>query len=498
VIVCVLLLNVLATVLFSNIVFEKVYINAKEKELLGYASGLQSDFKDMEAVGFVDNLRRKFDMIERNNIDITLFACNENAEYMIAYSTRPQDQPMQDRLDEFSATKMTEDLIASGSLNELTELNDNIIEEVDIIGTPNIRLITFVYEMTEQVSGSTRKTYIVLSTPKEFLSSVADIAKQFVFYISLATLAVAVIVVIIISNRVTKPITNITAIANKIANLDFNEECKVKGKDEISNLAASINAMSVKLQNSIDYLTQRADMLKADLEKEENTNRQKKDFIASVSHDFKTPLSLILAYSEILMDKYKEDQEAKEQLDIISEQSVKMNLLVNQLLTLSQLESGTAKVSSTIFCLNEAISEVLKDCKIMIDQGNISLTFNYQDDYVVKGDYNKILQVITNLLENAIKYCDERKIININVVEMEGHIRTCIYNSHPGIKEESIPLLFDSFYKTDKSRGGNSKSYGLGLSIVKAIEEMHGNRYGVYNSNAGVVFWFELDKDDSE
>lgn len=496
---CVLLLNVLATVLFSNIVFEKVYISAKEKELIGYAKELESYFLDIEAVGFEEDLLRKFDMIERNNTDITLFACTEDAEYAIGYSTRQrQDQPILDKPDEFSANKMTEALIASGSLSELTELNDNIIEEVDSVGTPNIRLITFVYETTVQESGSIIKTYIVLSTPKEFLSAVADIAKQFVFYISLATLAVAIIAVIFISNKVTKPILNITSIANKISNLDFKEECKVKGKDEISILAASINAMSVKLQNSIDYLTQRADMLKADLEKEENTNKQKKDFIASVSHDFKTPLSLILAYSEILMDKYKEDAEAKDQLDIISEQSVKMNLLVNQLLTLSQLESGTAKVNSTIFCLNEAISEVLKDCKIMVDQGNISLTFNYQDDYVVKGDYNKILQVITNLLENAIKYCDERKIININVVEMEGHIRTCIYNSHPGIKEESIPLLFDSFYKTDKSRGGNSKSYGLGLSIVKAIVEMHGNRYGVYNSNAGVVFWFELDKDDSQ
>ena len=113
---------------------------------------------------------------------------------------------------------------------------------------------------------------------------------------------------------------------------------------------------------------------------------------------------------------------------------------------------------------------------------------------MLKATINKITHVITNLLENAIKYFDEKKIINININEIDGKIRTSIYNTHPGISQQALPNHFNSFYKEDKSRGGNSNSYGLGLSIVKVIMEMHNCSYGAYNSNAGVVFWFELAK----
>jgi signal transduction histidine kinase len=163
-----------------------------------------------------------------------------------------------------------------------------------------------------------------------------------------------------------------------------------------------------------------------------------------------------MAYSELLMDKYKEDEEAKSQLLIITDQAIKMNLMVNQLLTLSQLESGTARIENTIFCLNEAVESVMNDLSIMIEQGNIHLTFNYQDDYIVEGDYNLITHVITNLLENAIKYTDDKKIINININEIDGKIMTSIYNTHLGISD----FRFVSFYclYVDFSSGGNCKS----------------------------------------
>jgi signal transduction histidine kinase len=478
-------------------VFERLYINAKQNELTEYAEEVNGYFKDMDisVPNFRDNLINTFDKMERNNIQVIWFVYDQAAKKAdIGYASKitgrylPSDPPDTKEVQEYIAT-----LINQGELNSLINLYDYKSSELNV-GIPSINLITHVYESNDIQSGNILRSYIILSSPKEYIETTANTAERFVLYISLVTLLIAIIAVVIISEKITKPIVNINKVANKISNLDFSESCGVSGKDEISDLGKSINEMSIKLQDSIDYLKQRAHMLKIDLEKQENSNKSKKEFIASVSHDFKTPLSLIMAYSELLMDKHQEDEETKSQLLIITDQAVKMNLMVNQLLTLSQLESGTAKIEETIFCLNEAMESVINDLHIMIEQKKIHLTFKYQDDYIVRGDYNKIAHVITNLLENAIKYCDDKNIINVNINEIDGKVRTSIYNTHPGLSEQSLPNLFNSFYKEDKSRGGNSKSYGLGLSIVKAIMEMHNGNYGVYNSNAGVVFWFELEK----
>ncbi|MBP7344029.1 MAG: HAMP domain-containing histidine kinase [Clostridia bacterium] len=478
-------------------VFERFYTNAKRNELKNYAERLNSYFEEMDisSLNFWENLYNTFDEIERNNIDIILFGCDQTAkEKVIGYASKitgrylPADPP-----DTKEVYEYIDILINSGELSSLENIYEYKTSDINV-GIPSINLITYIYEATDVQSGNMLRSYIILSSPKEYIETTANTAERFVQYVSLLTLLIAIVAVVIVSEKITKPIVNINKVANKISNLDFSESCEVSGKDEISDLGKSINEMSIKLQDSIDYLKQRAQLLKIDLEKQESSNKSKKEFVASVSHDFKTPLSLIMAYSELLIDKHKDDEDTKNQLFIITDQAVKMNLMVNQLLTLSQLESGTAKIEDTIFCLNEAVESVMNDLHIMIEQAKINLTFKYQDDYIVKGDYNKITHVITNLLENAIKYCDEKKIINININEIDGKIRTSIYNTHQGISDQSIPNLFNSFYKEDKSRGGNSKSYGLGLSIVKAIMEMHNGSYGAYNSNAGVVFWFELEK----
>lgn len=413
----------LATVLFSNIVFERFYINTKHNEHIAYAEEINDHFIDIDISNpdFRDNLLITFDKIERNNTEIIWFVYDESASRAdIAYATKitgrylPNDPPDIQQLQEYLGA-----LINDGQLDSITEVYGYKTGEVNVSNIPNINLITMVYEDTDIQSGNILRSYIILNSPKEYISAIAKTSEKFVLYVSLVTLALAIIAVVIISEKITKPIVNINKVANKISNLDFSETCKVTGKDEISTLGRNINKMSSKLQNSIDYLKQRALMLKNDLEKQETSNKTKKEFIASVSHDFKTPLSLIMAYSELLMGKCKEDEEVKSQLTIISDQAIKMNLLVNQLLTLSQLESGTAKIEDSIFCLNEAVESVLKDCQIMITHADIKLSFKYQDDYIVKGDYNKITHVITNLLENAIKYCDDKKIININVNKID-------------------------------------------------------------------------------
>jgi len=492
-------LNILGVILFSNLFFEKFYTKKKYDEIKEYAKEINQHFAD-EPVGSVDfrrDLIYKFDKLERNNIEIIWFVYDKPSSHAdIGYATKITGRYLPGEPLDIERTKeYIGQLIAKGDLESIKELYTFKTYDVEDEENPSISLVSLVYQTQIEDSQESLRSYIVFSSPKEYIGTLAKTASSFVVYLSLSTLLIAVLLIVIVSWRITKPIEDINHVANKIATMDFSESCVIKSNDEIGTLAKSINEMRIKLQENIGYMEQRTQMLSSNLAEQELSNKTKKEFIASVSHDFKTPLSLILAYCELLEENCP-DEQSKKQLLIISDQAVKMNLMVNQLLTLSQLESGTVTIDETIFSINEVVEEVVKDFKIILEKAEIKLTFNYKDQYIVQGDYNKIIQVMTNLLENAVKYCDNKKIININLSEIRNKIRVSIYNTHPGLDDEVYNKIFDSFYKEDKSRQERDNSYGLGLSIVKAIMDMHKQNYGVYKANAGIVFWFELEKFD--
>jgi len=272
-------------------------------------------------------------------------------------------------------------------------------------------------------------------------------------------------------------------------------------------------------------------ILREDLQREEQTNKIRREFIANVSHDFKTPLSLITAYSESIRDKAldfpipstntqdQENEEKKddnledeselkhdelkyydretfrneliEQCDIIISESNKMDGLVNQLLKLSQLENKMVVLQESMFDLTGYVEEVVYQHQIMLKAKNIKIDFADRQERIAFGDYTKIGQVLNNLFENAIKYTHENGTIKIWITK-EEKFKIHLYNEVENASEIDTEQLFTSFYKRDQSRSLEDKSYGLGLAIVKAIVELHGNGCGAYKEDKGLVFWFEI------
>jgi signal transduction histidine kinase len=298
-------------------------------------------------------------------------------------------------------------------------------------------------------------------------------------------------IIYVIADKTTKPIRQIQQTADKIANLNFSQRCDLLSKDEMGLLSLSINNMADKLQ---EYVAK----LKDDLIKQEKSDKMTKQLIANVSHDFKTPLTLIMSYSEALLDMDDIDEETKtDYLNIIINEGRKMSEFVQELLKLSQLEGGIIKLEKSNFSINEIIKTTLKKNSIIADEKNLKVEQDLPDDCIVFADYFRIEQVFQNLFENAIKYCSHGGTVRVSTLVNENKCRIKVFNTGKHIEDEDMDNIFLSFYRADKSRK-NMGSYGLGLAIVKAVMDMHGEKYGAENADGGVEFWFELENIEME
>lgn len=484
VIFIVLSFNIIIVLVFGNTFLERYYVHTKSQELSENAQQIKNAYKEEDYVIF-------YQLVEETNRSNTSILMYNSISGQYNYSGIPgsmgnierQDNPLVTDFDERLSPMENDKMIADSWITEA--INIGIFDKL------KVKDEVFVESESDSLylyTSLNEHIYLFLETPKSYISTTANTALRFFVYLSLGTLVIGVIAIYIVSSRIAKPIKEIDNTAKKIAAMDFSERCDVRTKDEIGALGNSVNTMADQLQKNIN-------ILKHDLEREEATNRMRREFVSNISHDFKTPLSLISAYTEALRDSQGVEN-PKKAYDIILEQSGTIDRLVNQLLTLNQLESGVMKYNMSFFSINELMRTVISNCRILLKKNNIDLGTDFNDEYFVKGDYTRITQVITNLLENAIKYVNEQKQIKIWFEEKGNMVRICLYNTHEHMDDGELKYLFDLFYRSDKSRTAAAKSYGVGLTIVKTIVEAHNGEVGVYNTKDGIVFWFNLEKFD--
>ena len=342
--------------------------------------------------------------------------------------------------------------------------------------------------------------YLFLSTPREQITLATQLATQYYVILACVTSLLLIIATYFQTKRFTRPIQAIDSTAQRISQMDFSQPCNIKTGDELQNLSDSINIMSQNLQKYIEEIKLNQKLLQKDLERETKTNSMRRDFIASVSHDFKTPLTLIRAYTEDLAGKNPDDEKIQETCRIILKEDQRMTNLVTQLLQLSKLEGGVGTLEVSLFPIDEAIGDIINNSRILSESKNISLTFNSNDpeEHLVYGDYNKILQVLHNLIENALKYCPDGGEIAIESKNVaENKYRFSITNSvDKPLSNEELEDIFISFHRLDKARSNDGQNFGLGLAIVKAIMNLHNQKFGVYNlPDKQICFFFELDSD---
>ncbi len=299
-----------------------------------------------------------------------------------------------------------------------------------------------------------------------FVSKVIKLFVAITLWVFLAIL----IGVYIVSERITAPIKKASHAAAQYAMGDFTERIPVTGQDEITTLSRAINHMADSLSKT-----------------EENRNT----FIANVSHDLRTPMTTIAGFADGILDGTIPPEKQQQCLEVISSETHRLSRLVSSLLEMSR--AGNGNINPVRFNLTEKARQALIGLESKIESKHLEIEFNCDEDVFVMADTDSIHQVVYNLTENAVKFCNEKGKLTINMGKEGKKAFFEIINTGDGIPKNEIPLLFERFYKSDRSRGLDKTGMGLGLYIVKTNLASHGETITV-NSEQGkfTAFRFTL------
>lgn len=338
----------------------------------------------------------------------------------------------------------------------------------------------------------------MVRSPLEGIRDSVKIANRFLAYIGVAVTLISTVIILFVTTRITKPIMQLKDISEKMTNLDFETKYISRGKNEIDLLGEHMNELSSTLEKTISELKTANNELKRDIEKKEQIDEMRKEFLSNVSHELKTPIALIQGYAEGLKEGINDnDDESRDfYCDVIIDEAGKMNNMVKKFLDLNELEFGNDVVTLERFDIVALVNNLLHSADILISRNDIKLNVEASNPIYVWADEFKVEEVIRNFFSNAINHADGEKIIEIKFRinnEAGNKVRVSVFNTGEPIPDASLERIWEKFYKVDKARTREYGGSGVGLSIVKAIMDSMNQKYGVINYSNGVEFWFELE-----
>ena len=469
---------VLCLVAINSVVLRSFYLYSKIDSLKSVYAKINNYYNSNSTSNSLEEELRRIAF--NNNYDIFI----RTESNMIVFST---DKDLYSAIDILAA--------ANQSNNEIV-LDDGKIEIKKVNDTVNN--ISYIL-----LSGQLDNGYeLYISIPAVPIDESVEISNQTLILIGIIILLISAFIVSYISKKFTAPIVQLNNITNKMARLDFSQKYRtLDTNDEINELGNNINLMSDKLESTIKQLRENNSELEKDIEEKSKIDDMRKQFISDVSHELKTPIALIQGYAEGLIENVNTDDESRKfYAEVILDESNKMDALVKQLLELMKLEYGKREFRNEKFNIVELINEVIRKCKVMLDDKKIDIKFEHEPEVQVFADSFYIEQVVTNYFTNAIKHAKEvngiRQIeVKITNNEETEKVRVSVFNTGDNISENAISKIWGRFYKEDTSRNREDGGTGIGLALVKAIMTNYKNGYGVVNKENGVEFYFELDKE---
>lgn len=342
-----------------------------------------------------------------------------------------------------------------GLLDRVTGFDTlTVMRPIEADDGSELGVIFFHYDMTG-VNGSIRSA----------LSSVATF--------SAVAIAVAIPLVMLLVRGITHPISKITDVVKDFTRGNFSRRVNVKGKDELSNLGASFNAMADEL-NTLE--------------------EARRSFVANVSHELRSPLTSMRGFLEAMVDGTIPPDDRDAYIDIVLDENRRMTVMVNDLLDLARIESGQYKLNFTVFDVNELIRRTVLTFEARIDAKRFDVSILLPDEPVfVEADSVRITQVLHNLVDNAVKYTPEGGKLTIECAPERHAARISIVNGGPGIPADALSHVFDRFYKAEAAHTpSGSSGTGLGLSIAKLIIDQHEQEISAESEPGRTCFAFTL------
>ena len=333
---------------------------------------------------------------------------------------------------------------------------------------PNRNLRMLYVRLAETESGA--QFMILLDTHFQPLDSMVRTLTMQYFWIFAIVLVLAGVMVLLMYRRISAPIIHMNEDAKRLALGKYDAVFSGEGYRETRELADTLNYASSELSK---------------------LDRLQKELIANISHDLRTPLTMIKGYGEVMRDIPGEN--TPENIQVVIDETARLTNLVNDLLDLSKLQAGTREMNRTCFNLTLAVREVMERYEHLVGHVGYRVDFSFDSEEWVVADRGMTLQVLYNLINNAINYSGEDRRVRVRQTVEDGHVRIGVVDTGEGISPEEIPLIWERYYKVDKVHRRATVGTGLGLSIVKEIFELHGADYGVNSTKGeGSEFWFAL------
>lgn len=440
--------------LFQIVFLESFYTNMRITGIKNEGKAILKLLDKGNKSGFSDKLDA---FALDNNLNIEILDAEGNSIYMTGAAGSSMHMPMMN-----SARAEAYKSVLEGREVSIPFAHPRFGNKFMMIGIP--------INVSGELSGA-----MILNIPLAPVEDTSSILKRQLVYITLILIIAALLISFLIARGFTRPILEIKKVSEKMASGDFAVRIESKKQDEIGKLAETINYLGQQL-SKIEQL--------------------RKDLIANVSHELRTPLSLIRGYAETIRDVSGNVPEKREkQLEIIIEETERLSGIVDDILNLSQLQSGYFDLDKSCFELKQLLDNTVKRYGILSEKTGVGITQLYQGDAVIEADEARIGQVLYNLINNAFNHTPEGGSIKVDAIDGNSAVRIEISDTGMGIPQEDIPHIWDRYYKSQKADAKRSLGTGLGLAIVKGVLEAHNSVFGVESKKeTGTTFWFELKK----
>lgn len=372
------------------------------------------------------------------------------------------------KITEGNGSNVDKPSIPDGILNNNDSGNDSILRN-----HTNFKTMTYV----KIVSGNDGTSYTLLVNAKiTLMGEVVSTLRTQLLIVTGILLLLSLIMAFLISKRIAKPIAVTNESAKQLAQGNLQVEFKGKGYLEIEELNDTLNYAASEL-SKVDGL--------------------RNELIANISHDFRTPLTMIAGYSEAIRDL--PDENTPENIQVIIDECARLTTLVNDLLDLSKLQSKNQKINMEPFDITEMIKNICNRFNTMLVKEKYEIIFDYDSDIFVIGDEIRMNQVVYNIIGNATHYTGPDNKVYIRQIDKGDKVLIEIEDTGKGIKAEDLPYVWDRYYHKQKVTKRQTVGTGIGLSIVKGILELHKAVYGVKSEpGKGATFYFELDKSETK
>lgn len=336
---------------------------------------------------------------------------------------------------------------------------------------------------------------IEISALKQPITQSASVAVMFTYVLVTVGLGASFIFVSIFARRFAKPLIEMKEITGDMAQLKFGRKLDTRRRDEIGALADNINNLSDSLAGALGELKEKNKQLERDIEREKKLDEMRKEFVSSVSHELKTPIAVIRGYAEGIESLLSEDEQtALEYCGIVMSEADRMNGLVLRLLEVSLYESGSVSITEVPFSVTDMVQGYFSSCARLFSEKSVTVRVEADRDYTGFGDESRLYTVLNNYVSNAVSHAAGEKRVECSVKDTGKFIRVAVFNTGDPIDESNSEKLFMSFYRGNRAHSREEGRFGLGLSIVRAIAELHGTAYGCGNRDNGVEFWFDIKK----